>query len=66
MSTFDNLTENEVRTVIIHDLRQWKVETGRKLPHPAHHIADLETAGAVIDLETGAVTWPTPAEAVPS
>ena len=66
MSTFDNLTETEVRTVIVHDLRRWEAETGRTLPHPAHHIAELEMAGAIVDLETGAVTWPTPAEAVPA
>jgi len=65
-STFDNLTENEVRTVIVHDLRQWAAETGRPLPYPAHHIAELEMVGAIVDLETGAVTWPAPAEAVPA
>ena len=38
----------------------------RTLPYPAHHIAELEMAGAIVDLETGAVTWPAPAEAVPA
>jgi len=66
MSTFHNLTETEVRTVIVHDLRQWEVETGRKLPAPAHVIAQIEIDGGTVDLETGAVTWPTPAEAVPA
>lgn len=51
-------TENEVQIVIVHDLQEWAAETGRPLPYLAHHIAQLEIAGAVVDLETGAITWP--------
>ena len=51
-------TENEVQIVIVHDLRQWAAETGRPLPYPPHHVAQLEMADAVVDLETGAITWP--------
>ena len=51
-------TENEVQIVIVHDLRQWAAETGRPLPYPPHHGAQLEMADAVVDLETGAITWP--------
>ena len=66
MSTFANLTETEVRTVIVHDLQEWEAETGRTLPYLAHRIAELEMAGAIVDLETGAVSWPSKAEAVPA
>lgn len=66
MSTFHNLTETEIRVVIIGELRRHEAETGQPLPHPAHVIAELEIAGAVVDLETGAVSWPSKAEAVPA
>lgn len=53
-----NVQPTETEVQIVHDLRQWAAETGRSLPYPPQYIARLEMAGAVVDLETGAITWP--------
>ncbi len=37
------------------ELLAWECETGRQLPLPADVILALEDAGAVVDLDTGAI-----------
>lgn len=37
------------------ELLAWECETGRQLPLPADVILVLEDAGAVVDLDTGAI-----------
>lgn len=40
------------------ELVAWAQETGKPLPMPSKVIVTLEDAGAVVDLETGWITWP--------
>jgi hypothetical protein len=40
------------------ELEAHVTETGLPLPLPANVIVQLEDAGAVVDLETGWITWP--------
>lgn len=47
------------------ELVAWSQETGRPLPMPSKVIVTLEDAGAVVDLETGWITWPNGVEILP-
>lgn len=40
------------------ELIQHQADTGTRLPMAAGMIMELEDQGAIVDLETGAVTWP--------
>lgn len=40
------------------ELIDWAVETGRQLPMSPETIITFEDAGAVVDLETGWITFP--------
>lgn len=46
------------KAAIVAELRRWERETGEPLPMPAEAIADLEIAGAYVDLRTGRVIRP--------
>lgn len=47
------------------ELVAWSQETGKPLPLPSKAIATLEDAGAMVDLETGWISWPNGVEILP-
>ena len=48
---------DQVRDERVRELIELATEEGLQLPRPPEEIADLEAAGHVVDLVTGAIVW---------
>jgi len=52
------MTQTPTRLEIATDLYRWENEEHKVLPMYALHIAEIEQAGGIVDLETGEIFYP--------